>query len=258
MNEEFTINTSHGDKYGPAMEITEQAEADAYFKRCVRHMMSCSGKSRAEAEEIERGNLGYYAGYYSHETRARVEILFRCQHPVFGSIEVNGPPSAEKVFRDRLKIAINRIVLIVALLAGGQALSAEPRWKPTRLAVHAAVEAYLKANVNDPRRLEIVRISKELAPTARAYKFKGGWMYRDERRVGIVQKGLWEPIGRRGWAVAVRFRATNRLGALVLADKVFCISGGVVFDWMNLGDFKPTRPKKRSDPFTDAFMKLAR
>ena len=157
---------------------------------------------------------------------------------------------------------MNRLVLIIALLAGGQVLSAEPRTerqaKPSRFAVHAAVEAFLKANVNDPRRLEIVRISKKLAPTAGAYKWMGGRAYRDYKPLGVVRKGFWEPIGRRGWAAAVRFRATNKLGALVLADKVFCFSGGVVFDWMNLSDFHPTRPKKRSDPFTDAFMKLAR
>ena len=157
---------------------------------------------------------------------------------------------------------MNRLVLIIALLAGAQVLSAEPRTerqaKPSRFAVHAAVESFLEANVNDPRRLEIVSISKKLAPTAKAYKWMGGWTYRDWKPLGVVRKGFWEPIGRKGWAVAVRFRATNKLGALVLDVKVFCFSGGVVFDWMNLSDFHPTRPKKRSDPFTDAFMKLAR
>ena len=176
---------------------------------------------------------------------------------------------------------MNRIVLIIALLVGGQALAQTRRQaQPSRAAVHAAVESYLKANVNDPRRLEIVRISRSYVstamglswslsgirstagakrvPTATAYKWMGGRAYRDYKPLGVVRKGFWEPIGRKGWAVGVRFRATNKLGALVLADKVFCISGGVVFDWMNLGDFHPTRPKKRSDPLTDAFMKLAR
>ncbi len=93
--EEFPHDVKYGDKYGPAMEITEQADADAYFDKCVRHMMS-RGKTRTEAEKTERGNLGYYAGYYSAETGARVERLFCCQHPVFGSIEVNGPPTPEQ------------------------------------------------------------------------------------------------------------------------------------------------------------------
>ena len=61
-----------GEKYGPAMQITEQAAADEYFERLVQHSISF-GKSRDEAEQIERANLGYYAGYIGHEARRRVE-----------------------------------------------------------------------------------------------------------------------------------------------------------------------------------------
>ena len=86
---------SIGDKYGPAMAITDQAEADAYFQQCVAHTMAF-GKSQEEAESIERGNLGYYAGYYSSETRERVERLVNCAHPVFGSIAERGVPTAEE------------------------------------------------------------------------------------------------------------------------------------------------------------------
>ena len=81
-----------GKKYEPAMEITEQSEADEYFEACVQHCMSF-GKSREEAEIIERQNLGYFAGYYNAETRGRVEKLFSCTHPIFGSIANNGQPS---------------------------------------------------------------------------------------------------------------------------------------------------------------------
>lgn len=179
---------------------------------------------------------------------------------------------------------MNRIVLIIALLAlsvmftvgaGGQGALAQQgivdylgkliksrnvRTKrqalPNRFAVHAAVEAFLNDNVNDPKRLSIVRFGKKLVPTAGAYKWMGGRTYRDWKPLGVVRKGFWEPIGRQGVAVAVRYRATNRLGALVLDDKVFCVSGGVVFDWMELNDFHPTRPQKRSDPMTDQFLDL--
>jgi hypothetical protein len=69
--------------YTPAMEITTQAKADAYFEKlvdlCLRELPELS---RTQAEAMQRSNLGYYAGYYSHETRIRVEELFRCQHPV--------------------------------------------------------------------------------------------------------------------------------------------------------------------------------
>jgi hypothetical protein len=94
-----------GDKYRPAMEITEQAEADAYFERCVEHTvwhLINDGKAangddaRPEAERIERINLGYFAGYYDSSTRARVERLFRCAHPVFGAIATAGAPTPDQ------------------------------------------------------------------------------------------------------------------------------------------------------------------
>lgn len=78
-----------GVKYGYAMEITDANEARAYFAKLVEHNLSCGGKSRAVAESVERQNLGYYAGYYSHETRQRVERLFDCSHPVFGKATGN-------------------------------------------------------------------------------------------------------------------------------------------------------------------------
>ena len=97
MHEPLPDHITYGDKYGPAMTLMNQAEADAYFERCVQHCMRF-GKSRVEAEAIERSNLGYFAGYYSHETRARVERLFRCAHPLFGAIAEKGPPTAEEAF----------------------------------------------------------------------------------------------------------------------------------------------------------------
>ena len=85
-----------GDKYGPAMEIIDAAEAQEYFERCVLHSMTHFGKSREEAEQVERSNLGYCAGYYSEETRRRVERLFSCAHPVFGAIAEHGQPTVEE------------------------------------------------------------------------------------------------------------------------------------------------------------------
>lgn len=82
-----------GDKYGPAMAMTDQAEADAYFEACVEHAMRFNGNDAAAAKKVEKQNLGYCAGYYGTETRERVERLFRCAHPIFGSIATNGAPS---------------------------------------------------------------------------------------------------------------------------------------------------------------------
>lgn len=87
------------DKYAPAMEITEQKEADEYFAACVEHNLRTGGKTREAAEIIERANLGYFAGYYDNETRARVEKLFQCAHPIFGSIADNGFVTVEEAYR---------------------------------------------------------------------------------------------------------------------------------------------------------------
>lgn len=95
---------SIGDKYGPAMSITDQAKADAYFKLCVDHTMTF-GKTRPEAEEIERFNLGYYAGYYDNTTRARVERLFRCAHPIFGAVAERGQPTSEEAVQAGIDLA---------------------------------------------------------------------------------------------------------------------------------------------------------
>lgn len=100
MNKPMPLKVSIGDKYSPAMKIEAQAEADAYFAQCVEHNMRCqesegSKPSRIRAEEVERQNLGYYAGYYSHETRQRVERLFRCSHPVFGKASAHVPTIKE-------------------------------------------------------------------------------------------------------------------------------------------------------------------
>jgi len=90
--EQITI----GAKYMPAMLIMEQADADVYFECLVEHALHCFGGERADAEKVERDNLGYFAGYYDHETRARVERLFRCAHPIFGAIAERGAPTLEE------------------------------------------------------------------------------------------------------------------------------------------------------------------
>lgn len=99
----FTPETTIGDKYRPAMEIRDQAEADAYFEACVLHTMTF-GRTREEAERIERCNLGYFAGYYDDETRARVERLYRCAHPIFGSIAERAAPTPKEAFEAGVRL----------------------------------------------------------------------------------------------------------------------------------------------------------
>ena len=84
--------------YSDAMEARTQEKADEILEQLVQWHMNDNGDSREKAEKIQRTNLGYFAGYYSNETRERVERLFRCVHPIFGSIAENGVPTPEEAF----------------------------------------------------------------------------------------------------------------------------------------------------------------
>ena len=86
-----------GEIYGPAMRIQDPDEARAYFKALVEHHIAKVGGSKESVEKIQRGNLGYYAGYYDNETRLRVEKLFSTSHPIFGPA-TSGTPTAEEAF----------------------------------------------------------------------------------------------------------------------------------------------------------------
>ena len=83
-----------GESLGPAMEITDQAEADAYFEALVERHLRITDDSQGRAVEVQKVNLGYYAGYYDSATMARVNRLYKCAHPVFGTTT----PTAEEAF----------------------------------------------------------------------------------------------------------------------------------------------------------------
>ena len=89
--------TTIGELYDPAMKITDKEEAKAYFERLVQHCLSLENISREDAERVQRHNLGYFAGYYDHDTRLRVEKLFECTHPIFGAAAY-GEPTLEEAF----------------------------------------------------------------------------------------------------------------------------------------------------------------
>lgn len=78
-----------GDILGPAMEITEQANADEYLRdyiACIeRALIREPNTNGYTAKQIAKTNLGYYAGYYSDEVQQRVNRLFRTTHPIFGN-----------------------------------------------------------------------------------------------------------------------------------------------------------------------------
>ena len=111
-NPENKETLTYGECLGPAMEITDPADANQYFDAYVKHIQKYLDKEPRDdnmtAADIAKTNLGYYAGYYDNDTRVRVEKLFTCSHPYFGSIEQNGVPSAAEAFEMGTITAKNR------------------------------------------------------------------------------------------------------------------------------------------------------
>jgi hypothetical protein len=94
MTRAFADDISDDDKYSPAMKVQTEAEAKEYLEACIEHRMRVANRTRAEAEHIEKTNIGYWTGYYAHETADRVMRLFDCEHPYFG----RDHPPLEKVY----------------------------------------------------------------------------------------------------------------------------------------------------------------
>lgn len=82
---QFPEKVTIGEKYIDLLpKITTPEEAAEYFEACVEHLLRF-GHSREQAESIERGNIGYAAGYFSTQEAARIQQLFAAPHPIFGN-----------------------------------------------------------------------------------------------------------------------------------------------------------------------------
>ena len=95
---------SFDESTSPAMNIIDAEDAAQYKAAYISYTekgIAAGGlnMSGITAEEIVNSNLGYFAGYYSNKVRERVETLFNCKHPVFGSIKENGAPTIAEAFR---------------------------------------------------------------------------------------------------------------------------------------------------------------
>lgn len=95
---------TYRESLAPAMEITEEADAMQYKRELIAYTQRQIDKEpksagQKTAEEIVKINLGYFAGYYGDDVRRRVESLFSCSHPFFGSIEEKGSPTAQEAFK---------------------------------------------------------------------------------------------------------------------------------------------------------------
>lgn len=102
-NPENKEKLTYGECLGPAMEITDQADANQYLADYIawqqKNLDKDPNPQGLTAEQICKQNLGYYAGYYSNDVRKRVEKLFMCAHPIFGSIKEKGAPKPGEAFK---------------------------------------------------------------------------------------------------------------------------------------------------------------
>ena len=101
-NPENKKTLTFGETLKPAMEITDEDDAKQYLLYYVsfiqKEINKNPRKDNKTAEEIAKINLGYFAGYYDNETRERIERLFCCSHPIFGSIKNDGIPTPQEAF----------------------------------------------------------------------------------------------------------------------------------------------------------------
>lgn len=95
---DFPESVTIGEKYTDLLStIITPEDANEYFEACVQHTMRW-GSTREEAEEIERQNIGYVAGYFNLEENKRIQNLFRVVHPILGSAEQMQNMSASEIF----------------------------------------------------------------------------------------------------------------------------------------------------------------
>jgi hypothetical protein len=109
-NPENKESLTYGECLDPAMKITDQHDADQYLYDYVRFIeKNIDPTSNMTAIQMAKYNLGYYAGYHNDDTRLRVETLFMCKHPIFGSIAEKDSLTSEEAFNLGMKIGLNEI-----------------------------------------------------------------------------------------------------------------------------------------------------
>lgn len=74
-----------GELYRPAMLISDENKAAEYLRALVTWAVEHHGQDPKKALNIQKQNLGYFAGYYDSETMERVNRLFKTAHPIFGN-----------------------------------------------------------------------------------------------------------------------------------------------------------------------------
>lgn len=95
----YVIDNAYSTNIYPLVnEVQTQEEADELLEALFEIMKKQQSKFLSD-EEILRAvkhNIGYVAGYRTFANRIRVELLFDCEHPVFGKVSIMGEPTAEE------------------------------------------------------------------------------------------------------------------------------------------------------------------
>ncbi len=73
---------SYGECLKPAMEITNEADAQQYLDDYIAYIETPPRPDGMTGEEIALNNIIYFSGYYDNETQERVKRLFCTSYPV--------------------------------------------------------------------------------------------------------------------------------------------------------------------------------
>lgn len=86
---------SHSDMVKLALHFGTKDKAREIVEAQVREMVDVLGYTEVEARRLTLINIGYYSGYFDHETADRIMDLFETEHPVFGRTH----PTPQEAFR---------------------------------------------------------------------------------------------------------------------------------------------------------------
>lgn len=79
--------TQMGEIFGKALEVAktgDKSRCQKFFTSYVEWIVAENACSIEEATNIARGNLGYFAGYYSGDVYTLINSAYGAVHPVFG------------------------------------------------------------------------------------------------------------------------------------------------------------------------------
>ncbi len=84
--------------FDTAKKIKSEEGASLLVRAAVLDLFKQTDDTEEDLDKAVRQNLAYMAGYCGTDVRERIEKLFKCEHPVFGSIAEMGVPTSRESF----------------------------------------------------------------------------------------------------------------------------------------------------------------